>query len=321
MSNHHHPATRRNLHTITSFARSECLEIISKAKEIKVHPEKYYESMRNRTILMLFEKPSLRTRVSLESGMNQMGGHAIFYSIVDSPLGKMKENIHDTAKTASRYVDVIAARLYSRKDFEELAHHATVPVINLLDDYGHPCQILADLQTISEHRDITNGEILKLAYFGDGKNNVTYDLMRLCALFGWHISIACPPHEEFFPETGVREEVAGIAAKTGSIIQITDDVGAAAKDADIVYTDTWMSYGIKASEEAKRKEVLAPFQVTEELIQLAKPNAFFMHCLPATRGNEMTAGVIDGPKSVVFDQAENRLHVQKSIILYLLGKL
>jgi ornithine carbamoyltransferase len=312
--------TRRNLHTITSLNKQECTDIVIKAKDIKAHPEKYYESMRNRTILMLFEKPSLRTRVSLESGMNQMGGHAIFYSIVDSPLGKMKENIHDTAKTASRYVDVIAARLYSRKEFQELAKHATVPVINLLDDYGHPCQILADLLTISEHRDITKAEALKLTYFGDGKNNVTYDLMRLCALFGWHISIACPAHEDFYPEKGVLEEVNGIAAKTGSQITITADVNAAVAGADIVYTDTWMSYGIKPNEEPQRKAVLQPFQVTQEILAKAKEKAIFMHCLPATRGNEMTEEVIDGPKSVVFDQAENRLHVQKSIILNLLGK-
>jgi ornithine carbamoyltransferase len=312
--------TRRNLHTITSLNKQECIDIVIKAKDIKAHPEKYYESMRNRTILMLFEKPSLRTRVSLESGMNQMGGHAIFYSIVDSPLGKMKENIHDTAKTASRYVDVIAARLYSRKEFLELAKHATVPVINLLDDYGHPCQILADLLTISEHRDITKSEILKLTYFGDGKNNVTYDLMRLCALFGWHISIACPAHEDFYPEKSVLEEVSAIAAKTGTQLTITADVNVAVAGADIVYTDTWMSYGIKPNEEPQRKAVLQPFQVTKEILDNAKENAIFMHCLPATRGNEMTEEVIDGPKSVVFDQAENRLHVQKSIILNLLGK-
>lgn len=269
---------------------------------------------------MLFEKPSLRTRVSLESGMNQMGGHAIFYSIVDSPLGKMKENIHDTAKTASRYVDVIAARLYSRKDFQELAKNATVPVINLLDDYGHPCQILADLQTISEHRDIYK-ETLTLSYFGDGKNNVTYDLMRLCALFGWHMTIACPQHEDFFPEKSVLDEVSEIAAKTGSVIKVVGDANAAAKDSDVVYTDTWMSYQIKPSEESKRKEILLPYQVTKEILALAKPNVIFMHCLPATRGNEMTEEVIDGPHSVVFDEAENRLHVQKAIILHLLGKL
>lgn len=311
--------TRRNLHTITSLSRDECVHIITKGKEIKTHPEKYYESMRNRTILMLFEKPSLRTRVSLESGMNQMGGHAIFYSIVDSPLGKMKENIHDTAKTASRYVDVIAARLYSRKDFLDLATHATVPVINLLDDYGHPCQILADLQTISEHKDISKK--MRLAYYGDGKNNVTYDLMRLCALFGWEMSIACPQHEDFYPEKSVLEEVNAIAATTGAVFEVTGDVHTAAKGADIVYTDTWMSYGIKPSEEAKRKEVLGPFQVTKEVLSSAKADVLFLHCLPATRGNEMTAEVIDGPKSVVFDQAENRLHVQKAIVLYLLHKI
>jgi len=320
MSSDRAPPTRRNLHTVTEFTRAECIAIVAKAKEIKATPEKYYDAMKNRTILMLFEKPSLRTRVSLESGMNQMGGHAIFYSIVDSPLGKMKENIHDTAKTASRYVDVIAARLYRRKEFLELAEHATVPVINLLDDYGHPCQILADLQTISERKDITNGTPFKIAYFGDGKNNVTYDLMRLAALFGWHISIACPQHEDFSPEKAVLEEVNKLASTTGTILHVTDNVHEAASGADVVYTDTWMSYGVKPSEEESRKQILGPFQVTEALLKLAHKDALFLHCLPATRGNEMTAEVIDGPHSVVFDQAENRLHVQKAIILHLLGK-
>jgi len=273
--------------------------------------------LKGKTVLMIFEKPSLRTRVSLESGTSQMGGHAIFYSIVDSPLGKMKENIHDTAKTASRYVDIIAARLYSKKDFQGLAQFSSVPVINLLDDYGHPCQIMADFQTIAEKKDLTKK--LKMSFFGDGQNNVTYELMRMCAMFGYDMDVACPNHEDFSPEAAVIEEVNKLAEKTGSVIRVTHDPLAAAANSDIIYTDTWMSYHIKASEEPARKAQLQPYQVTTDIMKHAKTDALFMHCLPATRGNEMTADVIDGPQSVVFDEAENRLHVQKAIMLFLLG--
>jgi len=309
------------LHTVSELTKEECLLLVSKAREIKENPDSFAEGMRNKTILMLFEKPSLRTRVSLESGMNQMGGHAIFYSIVDSPLGKMKENIHDTARTASRYVAVIAARLYSRKDFLDLAKYSTVPVINLLDDYGHPCQILADLQTIFEKKNLGPESHIKLAYFGDGKNNVTYDLMRLCAIFGWDMDVASPPAESFSPEQEVLDEVKKISATTGSVIRCVGNPNEAAQGADVVYTDTWMSYQIKSSEEASRKAVLDPYRVTEDIMKAAKSDAIFMHCLPATRGNEMTAEVIDGPQSVVFDEAENRLHIQKAIVLFLLRTL
>jgi len=308
--------SKRDLHTVFDFTKDESIGIIERARDIKAHPEKYRKHLQGRTVLMLFEKPSLRTRVSLESGTSKMGGHAIFYSIVDSPLGKMKENIHDTSKTASRYVSIIAARLYSRKDFKDLARFSSVPVINLLDDYGHPCQIMADFQTISEKKDLRSK--LKLSFFGDGQNNVTYELMRMCAQFGFDMDVACPNDPGFTPDPAVIEEVKRVAEHTGSIVRVTDNVSEAAKDADIVYTDTWMSYHIKSTEEAARKAILQKFQVTSDIMDAAKQDALFMHCLPATRGNEMTADVIDGPHSVVFDQAENRLHVQNAIMLFLL---
>lgn len=310
--------TKRDLHTVLDLTKEEATKIIHKAQDIKLHPQKYGKEIEGKTVLMLFEKPSLRTRVSLETGIHQMGGHAIFYSIVDSPLSKMKENIHDTAMTASRYVNVIAARLYSRKDFADLARFSQVPVINLLDDYGHPCQIMADFQTIFEKKDVSKK--LKIAYFGDGENNVTYELMRMCAIYGFDMDVACPKDPNYSPIESVLENVNGIGAKTGSVIRVVDDVLEAAKNADIIYTDTWMSYHIKPHEEAGRKEILAPYQVTAAVMAGAKSDALFMHCLPATRGNEMSAEVIDGPQSVVFDQAENRLHVQKAIVLFLLGK-
>jgi len=310
-------AVKRDLHTVLDFTKEESLQIIERAKDIKANPDKYHKILKGKTVLMLFEKPSLRTRVSLESGTSKMGGHAIFYSIVDSPLGKMKENIHDTAKTASRYVNIIAARLYSRKDFLDLARYATVPVINLLDDYGHPCQIMADFQTIAEKKDLKNK--LKLSFFGDGQNNVTYELMRMCARFGYDMDIACPNHPGFSPEPEVVKEVNKVALSTGALIRVTNDTSEAATNADIIYTDTWMSYHIKASEEPARKAILADYQVTAAVMAQAKSDAIFMHCLPATRGNEMTEEVIDGPQSVVFDEAENRLHVQNAIMLFLLG--
>jgi len=309
--------SKRDFHTVYDITKEEALLIFERAKDIKANPMKYTEYLKGKTVLMLFEKPSLRTRVSLESGTNQMGGHAIFYSIVDSPLGKMKENIHDTAKTASRYVSIIAARLYSQKDFQGLARFSSVPVINLLDDYGHPCQIMADFQTISEKKDLSKK--LKLSFFGDGQNNVTYELMRMCAMFGYDMDVACPSQSDFSPEAAVIAEVNKVAEKTGATIRVLHDPLAAAADSDIVYTDTWMSYHIKSSEEPARKAQLQPYQVTTEILKHAKSDALFMHCLPATRGNEMTAEVIDGPQSVVFDEAENRLHVQKAIMLFLLG--
>lgn len=309
--------TKRDLHTVNDFTREEAVQIIERAKEIKTNPKSFRKHLKGKTVLMIFEKPSLRTRVSLESGTSQMGGHAIFYSIVDSPLGKMKENIHDTARTSSRYVDIIAARLYSRKDFTDLAKYSTVPVINLLDDFGHPCQIMADFQTIAEKKGLDKK--LKLSFFGDGQNNVTYELMRMCARFGYDMDVACPNNPSCVPEDAVLQEVKEAAAKTGANIRVTYDVLEAAKDSDVVYTDTWMSYHIKSSEEAARKALLHDYQVTSKIMDAAKSDAIFMHCLPATRGNEMTGEVIDGPKSVVFDQAENRLHVQKSIMLFLLG--
>eukprot|EP00026_Physarum_polycephalum_P008592 Phypoly_transcript_08680.p1 GENE.Phypoly_transcript_08680~~Phypoly_transcript_08680.p1 ORF type:complete len:340 (+),score=53.50 Phypoly_transcript_08680:123-1142(+) len=311
------PAPKRDLHTVSDFTKAESDLIIQKAQDIKSNPLKYGKLLEGKTVLMLFEKPSLRTRVSLETGIHQMGGHAIFYSIVDSPISKMKDNIHDTAKTASRYVNIIAARLYHKKDFEELARHATVPVINLLDDYGHPCQILADFQTIAEKKDLSTKK--KISFFGDGQNNVTYELIRMCAIYGFDMDVACPAQEGYAPIQSVLDEANKIGATTGSKFNVTQNITEAAKNSDIIYSDTWMSYHVKSNEESARKEVLAPYQVTAEVMKAAKPDAVFMHCLPATRGNEMTAEVIDGPQSVVFDQAENRLHVQKAIVLFLLG--
>ena len=307
----------KHLLKISDLSRAECELIISKAIEIKRNPENYFKSLEHETLLMLFEKPSLRTRISFETGMQQLGGHAIFYSIKDSPLG-VKENISDTAKVASRFVNIIAARVYKRKDIQDLAKYADVPIINMLDDFAHPCQILGDFQTIKEKRG--DLEPKKLAYFGDAHNNVTYDLMRMCAIFGWKMNIACPNAPEYMPELEVLSEIAELSKRTGADIEVIHNAEDAAKESDIIYTDSWMSYGIPKDQEDERKKAFMPYQVTSLVMKVAKSDAVFMNCLPAMRGYEQTAEVIDGSQSIVFDQAENRLHVQKAIMLFLRGK-
>jgi len=308
----------RHLTKISDLSKAECDLIIQKAIEMKKCPEKFTSTMQNKTMLMIFEKPSLRTRVSFETGLNQLGGHAIYYPTADSPLGK-KENIQDTAKCASRYVDIIGARVFKRQDVWDLATYSDVPVINMLDDYGHPCQILCDFQTILEKKGKIEG--LKLSYFGDAFNNVTYDLMRMAALYGLEMDVACPKGAEYSPEKGVLDEIEQLSKKSGAKIRVIHDALEAAKKSDVLYTDSWMSYGIPFEKEESRKKVFMPFQINQKVLSAAKPDAIFMNCLPAMRGYEQTADVIDGPQSIVFDQAENRLHAQKAIILFLLDKL
>ncbi|MEJ2277537.1 MAG: ornithine carbamoyltransferase [Candidatus Lokiarchaeota archaeon] len=237
----------------------------------------FSSEMKNKTMLMIFEKPSLRTRVSFETGLEQLGGHAIFYSIKDSPLGR-KENISDTAKVASRFVDIIGARVYKRKDVWDLAKYSDVPVINMLDDYAHPGQIVGDFQTIKDKKG--DLEHYKMAYYGDAYNNVTYDLMRMCALFGWDMDVACPEGENYSPEQEVIDEIEKISKETGAKVRIIHDAKEATKDADVIYTDSWMSYGIPIEKEEERKKIFQPFQVTKEILNLSDENVLFMNCLP-----------------------------------------
>ncbi len=307
----------RHLLKVSDFSKEECEKVINKSIEIKKNPKKYSSTLEGETLLMLFEKPSLRTRISFETGMQQLGGHAIFYSIKDSPLGK-KENIHDTAKVASRFVNLIAARVFKRQDIWDLAKHSDVPVINMLDDFAHPCQILGDFQTIKEKKNRLDN--LKLSYFGDAYNNVTYDLMRICAIFGWRMDVACPNDPKYSPEQLVLDEVSEISNDTGADVSVIHEAMEAAQDADVIYTDSWMSYGIPQEQEEERKKAFLPFQVTSSIMEAAKSDAVFMNCLPAMREYEQTAEVIDGPQSIVFDQAENRLHIQKAIMLFLSDK-
>ena len=299
---------------IPDFTREEISGLISKAEHIKKNPEKYCDKLKSKTMLMIFEKPSLRTRVSFEAAMAQMGGQAIYLDANSSPMGT-KESISDTAKVSSRYCELIIARMFEQDDIEELAHNATVPVINALTNLTHPCQILSDLLTIKEKKGF--GKKLKLAYLGDSYNNITHSLLFGCSLMGIDIAVGCP--NEMIPKKEIFEEAKKYAAKSKSKITITTNPVEAAKDADIVYADSWMSYHVPKEEREKRFKVLMPYQINKELMKHAKKDAIFMNCLPAKRGEEQTADVIDGRQSVVFDQAENRLHMQKAIILKLLG--
>ncbi len=290
-------------------------ELITRALDIKKNPKKYKDAAFEKVLLTIFEAPSLRTRLSFETAMIQMGGDSINYQTMFSPWGVGKESIEDTAQTISRYVDLVMIRMHDHEEVVKFAESATIPVINGLTNYSHPCQLLGDLLTIQEKKGKLQG--LKLAYFGDGNNNVTHSLMMGCAKMGMHIAVACPKGRDYEPLPDVLQEAKNWAKKTNGSITITQYPKEAIKNADIIYTDSWMSYRVPKSLLKKRVEIFKAYQVTKKLFDKA-PKAIFMHCLPALRGHEMTAEVIDSKRSVVFDQAENRLHAQKAIILKLL---
>ena len=306
----------KHLLSLIDWNGKDINNLITDASKIKKNQKKYSGRLANRTMLMLFEKPSLRTRVSFEVGMFQMGGHAIFCDSKSTPLGA-KESISDTAKVISRYCDIIVARMFRQEDVEDLARHSSVPVINGLTDVFHPCQILSDLMSINEKKKKLKG--LKLCFVGDGNNNITHDLLLGCSAAGMDISVGSP--KQALPLNFVAEIAARKSRASGSKIEITSDPKKAAENADIVYADSWMSYHVPAQEKEARIKMMKPYQVNMELMAQAKKDAIFMNCLPAMRGYEQTADVIDGKQSIVFDQAENRLHMQKAIILNLLNKI
>ncbi|NKB24879.1 MAG: ornithine carbamoyltransferase [Kiritimatiellae bacterium] len=305
----------QHLISLNDWSTDLLLQVLDLAHEAKKNPTRFRNTVDRKTLWMIFEKPSLRTRVSFEVAMTQMGGHAIYYDMSSSPLGTGKESVSDTINTVSRYVDVIAARLFDHAKLQDMAHASSVPVINALTDFVHPCQILADLFTIREHKGSL--ERSKLAYIGDANNNVTHSLLYGCAMTGIDIHIGCPDGQDYLPHANVLKQAKKISQETGSEIKIFHNPAEAVACVDIVYTDSWMSYHVSAELFEKRVEALKPYQVNTRLIQHAHPEAIFMNCLPALRGHEQTAEVIDGPQSVVFDQAENRLHVQKAIIIKL----
>jgi ornithine carbamoyltransferase len=288
----------------------DVLELALELKKGKYHNA---EPLKNKTMAMIFEKASTRTRVSFEVGMTQMGGHAIFLSPKDMQLGR-GETVADTAKVLSRYVDVIMYRAFKHEIMLELAQNSSVPVINALDDLEHPCQISADLLTIKEHKGQLKG--LKLTYVGDG-NNVCNSLMLGAALTGMDFVAGCP--KGYQPNPDLTKKAKEIAKKNKCTVSVMEDPKAAAKDADVLYTDVWVSMG-EEDEAAQRQRVFKPYQINSDLVALTAKDSIVMHCMPAHRGMEISAEVIDGDRSVVFDEAENRLHAQKAIILTLFGQ-
>ena len=292
----------------------EILDLLDLADKLKadVKAGKPHPVLKGKTLGMIFAKSSTRTRVSFEVGMVQLGGHALFLSSQDIQLGR-GESIEDTAKVMSRYLDGIMIRTFAHQDVLDLARYGTIPIINGLTDLMHPCQVLADLQTIREHKGVLKG--LKMAYLGDG-NNMAVSLLHGAAKVGMDIAVATPAAYACDPSCVAEAQAAAVL--TGSKVTLTDDPRLAIEDADVVYTDTWVSMGQEAEKAAKVK-LFGDYQVNSELMALAKPDAIFMHCLPAYRGFEVTSEVIDGPQSVIFDEAENRLHAQKAVLVRLLA--
>jgi len=300
---------KKDLLAIADLTSKDLENILKRAAVLKKMQRqgKAHHTLKGKSLGMIFEKSSTRTRVSFEVGMYQLGGQALFLSSDDLQIGR-GEPVADTACTLSRYLDGITIRTFAQSTVEELARHATVPVINGLSDLHHPCQALADLMTIREKKGRLKG--LKLAYIGDG-NNVANSLIEVCVKAGMHISIACP--EGYEPDAAVMRGAKHEAAKTGSDLRIVGDPLKAAKDADAVYTDVWASMG-QESERTIRSKAFKGYQVNAKLMRAAHPKAIVLHCLPAHRGEEIAADVIDGPQSVVFDEAENRLHAQKAVL-------
>jgi len=297
-----------NILTLDELESKEINNIIDLAIDLKKQQKKGKEKplLQNKTLAMIFEKPSTRTRVSFETGMFQLGGHALTLSPNDLQLSR-GESISDTAKTLSRYVNVVMARVYDHKSLENLARNSSVPVINGLSDSFHPCQILADLMTIKEHK--KNLKKIKIAWIGDG-NNVCNSLILGCAKLKIKLSVAIPDGYE--PDFDVVK-----IGKDAEILEVSDNPEAAVKDADVIMTDTFVS--IHNTNPDRVKKFLPKFQVNQSLMNKAKKDAIFMHCLPAKRDEEVTSDVIDGSQSVVWDEAENRLHVQKALLVHLLG--
>ena len=288
-------------------------DVLELAAQLKKGKYRNAEPLKNMSMAMIFEKASTRTRVSFEVGMTQLGGHAIFLSPKDMQIGR-GETVADTAKVLSRYVDVIMYRAFKHEIMMELAHNSTVPVINALDDLEHPCQISADLQTIKEQKGKLNG--LKLSYLGDG-NNVCNSLMLGAAMTGMDFVAGCP--KGYQPNVELTKKAKDIAHRNHCSISVEVDPKLAAKDADVLYTDVWVSMG-EEDEAAQRERVFKPYQINSDLVSLAKDDSIVLHCMPAHRGMEISAEVFDGDRSVVFEEAENRLHAQKAILLTLIGQ-
>ena len=303
--------TKRDFLTVDSLSGAELSKVLDLADEVKAD-RRPREDLAGKSIGMIFEKPSTRTRISFEVAINELGGHAVILNASELQLGR-GETVEDTARVLSRYLHAVVVRTFAQSRLETLASAGSIPIINALSDFTHPCQALADLQTIREHRGTLAG--LKLAYFGDG-NNVAHSLLKAGAMAGMHVTVASPAGYEPIPQ--VVDTAREIAASSGGSVSVTADPIEAATDADVLYTDVWASMG-QEGEASARMMLFRPFQLNSHVLQVARPDALVMHCLPAHRGEEISADVIDGPNSVVFDQAENRLHSQKALLLFLLA--
>ncbi len=305
---------KRDFLTLDDVTKAELELLLQSAARLKDYlkrgiPHRFLEG---RTLGMIFKKPSSRTRVSFEVGMLQLGGHLVFLNDQELGLG-VRESVADIGRLFSRYLDGIVIRTFAHEEAEDLARHATIPVINGLTDLHHPCQIVADLLTIQEKLGRCEG--VKVAWVGDG-NNVANSWLQGASRMGTHLSLACP--RGYWPSPAILHKAQEDAAAGGGSVEVLEDPFQAVKEADIIYTDVWVSMGQEA-ERRWRLEVFQPYQVNQALLAAAKPTTLVMHCLPAHRGEEITADVIDGPQSIVFDHAENRLHAQKAILQFLLG--
>ncbi len=307
--------TLRHYLSAADLTRPEAEALLARAASLKAewhaggHPD---APMRGKTLALVFEKPSLRTRVAFEAGMTQLGGHPSYLSANDIDMGG-RESVPDVARNLSRWVQIISARVFRHATVAELARYATVPVINALCDREHPCQALADMLTLRERFGSLQG--LRLAYVGDG-NNVCHSLMLLGGILGVNVGVACPP--DYRPDPEILAQAKALAAESDAEIRVSSSPHEIVAGANAVYTDVWASMG-QEHETARRRPIFQPYQVNAQLIAEADAGALVMHCLPAHRGEEIAADVIDGPQSVIFDQAENRLHVQKALVLTLLG--
>ncbi|MBD8506364.1 ornithine carbamoyltransferase [Hoyosella sp. G463] len=293
---------------------AEQAEVLALAAELKRAPFLHRPLEGPRGVGVIFDKTSTRTRFSFELGVAQLGGHAVVVESRSTQLGR-DETLQDTGQVLSRYVDAIVWRTYGQERLEAMAETATVPIVNALSDSFHPCQVLADLQTIAEHKGELAG--LRLTYLGDGANNMAHSLLLGGATAGLHVTIAAPA--EFQPARGVVEAARERAGLTGGSVTVTHEPAAAAEGADVLVTDTWVSMGHEA-DGRDRRAPFWPYQINDELLARAAADCIVLHCLPAHRGEEITDSVIDGPRSVVWDEAENRLHAQKALLVWLLGK-
>ena len=302
-------------HLLSDFdlSRDEVHEILKLSERIKRNPEKYGDFLKGKTLVMLFELASLRTRISFEAGMNRLGGHAIFYSIEGGGFTR-SETLEDGVKNLNKYVDCIMARVLKQEAIERIGAAATIPVINGMTEVYHPCQNLADLLTIQEKKGELEG--LKIAYVGDGGCNTANSTMIGCSSVGMDVTVVCPDYPKYSPSPEILSK---IVEHSGGEITVSHDPAKGVAEADVIYTDVWVSAGME-EEKKQRMEAFPPFQVNSKLVSRAKPDSIVMHCLPAHRGYEITSEVMDSANSVVFDQAGNRMHAQNGLLFWLLKK-